>query len=70
MFLGDISATVRAVELVFEISGPWGGGGGAKAPRAQSPECVLILEKNRMCANYMNQTSKVVYIQMLICSAP
>ena len=76
MFLGNISAIVHAVELVFvysdllptmKISEPWGG---AKAPRAQSPECVLIFRKNRMCVNYRNQTSQVVYIKMLICSAP
>ena len=39
--------------------------------RAQSPECVLIFgKKNRMCVNYRNQISKVVYIKKLTCSAP
>ena len=39
MFLGNISAITPTIK----ISEPWGGG--AKASRAQSPECVLIFEK-------------------------
>ena len=70
MFLGNISAIVRAVELVFVYSDLSNyknkRAGGGRNPQGTVTRMCVNFRKNRMCVNYRNQTSKVVYIKMLI----